>query len=610
MDGLYSEIATLSTTVARTRRLNGDVEATQRSAADTVAVRIDALHAFTLHDNEAFLEALEDATLAFGEEGTKKLVALANNKAMSPSPAAKRGKHGMYEEKTQKLPTMGILGMMTSNDWATIKSRSYSVQYKMGVIQSRLNRWGFKHLAENSRIGPISVLLSQHYGRDLIGTTECSYKNIYEKQNDLAQAIMQNARSDTPDPDGFRLKFPDDASTLPQELQDFACPDADDPRVAMDLDDFQQCAEHVVLRKTNAKLVAELRRGGPFPVGGHVGTMAITDGTDAASLGRGRTMVVTSDDLQRFIDRGRESTRSSWEVAPERQRPALQDERASGNDAPNTRSPDSHTTVSKGLTSPKVRTFGTLSERSERVNAPPPTKSSVHDRDASGGDKGAAWDSNDGWKPNGTWDGDGAAWWRSSERMWDDAAEDPASKPQWGKHDGWTEPRDAPTDNPDEPWPSASSAASKGSWGVADYEQKTKEALARAKNTKGQQKLLDAKAALAATSQSKMKRPAAATSVVKAARAAVGKVGKPAVAKAARAASGAVNSKYGKWWGTINIREICTKAVAKSCSRDAFMRRGWDIGDKLADAKGVDAGARTQMRAVGYAKAKEYFESL
>ena len=62
----------------------------------------------------------------------------------------------------------------------------------------------------------------------------------------------------------------------------------------------------------------------------------------------------------------------------------------------------------------------------------------------------------------------------------------------------------------------------------------------------------------------------------------------------------------------VNIREIMTKSVAESCTRDAFMRKGWEIGRRVAVGLGHPSGsdqAKAYQKA-GYNNAKAYLASL
>jgi hypothetical protein len=58
----------------------------------------------------------------------------------------------------------------------------------------------------------------------------------------------------------------------------------------------------------------------------------------------------------------------------------------------------------------------------------------------------------------------------------------------------------------------------------------------------------------------------------------------------------------------MNIKEICTKATADSCTKDGYLRRGYDTGLKAAKGKGLDPktdDAKAYGK-VGYAAAKAY----
>ena len=63
---------------------------------------------------------------------------------------------------------------------------------------------------------------------------------------------------------------------------------------------------------------------------------------------------------------------------------------------------------------------------------------------------------------------------------------------------------------------------------------------------------------------------------------------------------------------TVNIKEIMSKRVAEACTKDAFMRKGWTIGLKVAQGKGLDKNdpVTKMYTAKGYANAKAYLESI
>ena len=63
---------------------------------------------------------------------------------------------------------------------------------------------------------------------------------------------------------------------------------------------------------------------------------------------------------------------------------------------------------------------------------------------------------------------------------------------------------------------------------------------------------------------------------------------------------------------TVNIKEIMKKQVVDACTKDAFMRKGWTIGLKVAQGKGLDKDdpVTKMYTSTGYANAKAYLESV
>ena len=62
----------------------------------------------------------------------------------------------------------------------------------------------------------------------------------------------------------------------------------------------------------------------------------------------------------------------------------------------------------------------------------------------------------------------------------------------------------------------------------------------------------------------------------------------------------------------MNIKEIMQRGITERCTKDAFLRRGWAIGQKVALCKGLtngtpDAGRYTEA---GYENAKTYLQSI
>ena len=64
--------------------------------------------------------------------------------------------------------------------------------------------------------------------------------------------------------------------------------------------------------------------------------------------------------------------------------------------------------------------------------------------------------------------------------------------------------------------------------------------------------------------------------------------------------------------GTVNIKEISTKAIVESCTKDGYLRKGYDIGIKIAKGKGIDPKSEDGKAygKVGYAAAKAFLVKL
>ena len=256
--------------------------------------------------------------------------------------------------------------------------------------------------------GPIGLLLSQHYGIAALGTTLCSYQTIHPHVKDLNTAILQHARHTADIPHGYRTFFPNDPTTLPVELQESACPDENDPRVTVELADFMQCCERVVLRKSNRHLIFEMQRGSPLPPpSGYTGSeplapsghgaqrvgcprrAAIQNDTAASAPAfcRAGTMVLTYEQIKEL---GREP--SSWEVAPDRRRPAIGWTGAHDSVSEFPQTPPSK--FHKGIAQPKITSFGTITDRQEQSQEPASSRAPKSTREwAPRQDK-------DGWRQN------------------------------------------------------------------------------------------------------------------------------------------------------------------------------------------------------------------
>jgi len=62
----------------------------------------------------------------------------------------------------------------------------------------------------------------------------------------------------------------------------------------------------------------------------------------------------------------------------------------------------------------------------------------------------------------------------------------------------------------------------------------------------------------------------------------------------------------------VNINEIKTRKVAASCTKDAFKRKGWEIGLKVAQGKGIAARSdeAKAYTSEGYRLASEYLKMI
>ena len=75
---------------------------------------------------------------------------------------------------------------------------------------------------------------------------------------------------------------------------------------------------------------------------------------------------------------------------------------------------------------------------------------------------------------------------------------------------------------------------------------------------------------------------------------------------AARAAAAGNNDTDDTPLPKVNIKEIMQRGIAESCTEDAFLRRGWAIGQKVALGKGLTKGTPdtprrdTRMRKLTY----------
>ena len=84
------------------------------------------------------------------------------------------------------------------------------------------------------------------------------------------------------------------------------------------------------------------------------------------------------------------------------------------------------------------------------------------------------------------------------------------------------------------------------------------------------------------------------------------------LARPARAAGAGNNGTDATPLPKVNIKEIMQRGIAYSCTKDAFLRRGWAIGQKVALGKGLTKGTPEASRytKAGYENAKTYLQSI
>ena len=619
LESLCDEMESLSKTIGRTERLcpNQDIGEVRKHAAGAIANRIMRMHSYTAADNDYFLATLEEHNDAFGDV-MESIVTAGNTRILAPAALAAKGpkrRRKDNKEDPQRMHPRSVLSMLTQNDWAAIQNPKFSDTFKLAVIQMRLNRYGFKHVQEQSRVGPIAILISQHYGIKSVGTADCSYKHLYDKQRDFAESVKRGAIA-VPDPDGYRLEFPEEASSLPEELLHFACPDDDDPRVVMELADFSRCCEHVPLRDNNAKLTQEKKRG--VVAAG----LATADPSQSPSpqLARQNTVPVYSqDDLMRMIadDRANRpvhhnASHGTWEVAPENRHKALT---LPGWEPRGTGTVPATTAIvefDKGIRKPIVRSFGTL------TSAKTVEDSTAGGQDASDDKHKRTRDSaDDDWD---SWDG----------QQWSDAKSDDASR--WSKSGDWEEEPRRPRVVAVAPWRQPRSAEGAEEVheerGVAYYERETQKALERAKETRAKAKAAadaaGAKAGGAIPARGRGAGRGVGSPAAGAGRgagrgaaspAAATPVSKKGAAKAAAKSGGKPDKpvekprKFVKV--QVDISSIKNQASLDSKSIDGYKRAGYDLGLRQAKSKGLSGTCwlSKDFGKLGYKLAADYLVS-
>jgi len=526
----------------------------QADSTASILASLERLRSFGAPEQAAFLTELHPLVATYGDANAARLATKVNDMCKAPprggARTGLRAMHGKEFGKPQAI--LCLLKYLTRKDWEIIRSRA-SYTYKLHVISSRLKRWGVKTVSEESRRSPVALLLSQHFGLENVGTAQCRYRKLYDISHEFKQHV-DNALTPVDVPGPRIDTYPDDpneSDVLSDELIQFAA-DGDE-LCSVDLEDYATCMQHVPLRETFKLLIMEDKAL-------NVPTIPLPSPARAGVEPR----AVLDWPAERLLEDAMPI--GSWK--PANNYPALTDP-----DWENRMRDQRHHNGALA----RQPTFRINSLRPSRRGPAEAHTDQNNTCDTWGNTWAAApykrsdtWGECDKWGHSGTDDG---SWWQ----RYDQAAWDAAERPRGAA-------------------PTAAGAATEADGknnvrpSVADYERQVLQDLTKQREAA---KL--------------RKRPAAAEAASKGGRARAA-AGARADARVPRDDDGWAQELEKKH--PVNVKEICTKVVANSCTRDAFTRRGYDLGVKIGRAKGLDAEECAALGKAGYRKAKEYLQSI
>jgi hypothetical protein len=549
-----------------------DVEATQRCTAESLAMKISTL-TYGPDCHAQIVEAIREYHAPFGESVSMLLdEANKQNTDVAKSSVLKR-RLKADGETIEGEQTIDSTNYYTETDWHTFRDKSALVPMKLATVAARLRKWGVKHLGQSSRRYPVAIILGCHFGiwADRPAGHQLPPGVTYKQLHDWTVLLANLVRSGTALAGPFTEYIPEyetDPFKMLPELIEYASDG--ESLVEGELQHWSALCACVPLRANNKLILDEVARqkmsGPPTHHQPEAATRVSAEINGCAPGIFGLPQLGWYSD-ERPADRTQPSDSIVESFRPKLRRFEPRDaaEKQADNAWPGEQW---NTPVANKWTawSPSETDWRTTPAKAANWEAKPARNAQLAVRDVAWPAWGAK--SSDGeWQPH----RDDSAWQQSRDE-WKES-------PNGGCNAiGWEDTSDAQPSK------------------VKQYEQQT---LARmqAAPKRGAKALKQRPASAAAM----LKRPAARA-------AGAGNLKRTA----ARAAGAGNNDTDDTPLPKVNIKEIMQRGIAESCTKDAFLRRGWAIGQKVALGKGLTKGTPEASRytKAGYENAKTYLQSI
>jgi hypothetical protein len=539
-----------------------DVDSTQRCTAQSLAMKISTLP-YGPECHAQLVGALHEHGAPFGDS-VSIMLDEANRQNGDVARAAHHGKRRLKADgdSVETEQAINAINYFTESDWHVFRDKSILIPMKLATAAARLRRWGVKHLSQSSRRYPVAIILGCHFGvwadkpsgHQL--PANVTYKQLYDWTVLLGTLVKSGSPSTSPFTDYIPV-YDADPFLMTSELVEYAS--SGESMVEGELEHWSTLCACVPLR-SNAKLITDevaqqkcQRQHAYRPHDAAADGRVNTEINACAPGVFGLPQLTWHSDP---ADRAQPNDRSAMEpFRPKLRRFVPPDAANQQSEADNDWSGERWQTPAANKWADSRADWG-HSAADWRDTTPAKTTIAVSD---------VAW-------PD--------AGWQSRDGEWQQPRDDCTwnhSRGDWVVGIGGSPPQPH-NDNHNDGDDKSSNHRSR----VEQYEH---DALTRMRETadkKGKRQL---------------KRPAAAASVLK---------------RPASAAWAGDKDTDDAPLPKVNIKEIMQRSLAESCTKDAFLRRGWAIGQKVAAGKGIKKGSLDEKRytKAGYENAKTYLQSI
>lgn len=543
-----------------------DVDATQRCTAESLAMKIATL-TYGPDCHAQIVEAIREHHAPFGES-VSILLDEANKQNAEVAKSSVLGKRRVKADgdTIECEQTINSINYYTESDWHVFRDKSTLVPMKLATAAARLRKWGVKHLAQSSRRYPVAMILSCHFGiwadrptgHQLPATV--TYKQLHEWTVLLGSLIKSGTARAGPFTEYLPV-YEDDPFKMLPELIEYASDG--ESLVEGDLQHWVALCACVPLR-ANAKLIhdeaARHNMNGPpthHQPGAATRVSAEINGCAPGIFGLPQLGWYSDE---RTADRTQPTDSSMEPFRPKLRKFEPRDaaNQQAGNAWPGEQwnTPDANKWADASTDWHQSETeWRTTPEKTANWEAKPARNAQLAVRDVAWPARAAGCRGSDGeWQPH----RDDSAWQQSRDE-WKEWPNDGSNA------SGWDDTSNAQTSK------------------VTQYESETLARMQAGPKRKG---------------KTLKQRPASAAAMLK----------RPAARAAGAGNTGTDDTALPK----VNIKEIMQRSIADSCTKDAFLRRGWAIGQKVALGKGLNKGTPEASRytKAGYENAKTYLQSI